>query len=116
MGLEFWERLSDYLTFVEMALMEEALVMLDFSPRQISENLQYLNRFEATAEELERKVLPRPYAKKIWNGYFDDQKGFYIKCYDIVSEMNKKQFLEAMGEQGSAIEKDLMLALKGLKL
>jgi Fe-S-cluster containining protein len=111
-GLTFWERLSDYLTYVEMALMEEALVMLDFSPRQISENLEFLNRFEATPEELKQKVLSEDFARKIWNGYFEDQRGFFIKCFEIVSQMSKKQFHEALGEQGSMIEKDLLASLR----
>lgn len=115
-GAQFWERLSDYLTYVEMALMEEALVMLDFSPRQISENLEFLNRFEATPAELQLKTLPEVRLRKIWNGYFEDQEGFFIKCFHIVSQMTKKQFKEAMGEQGKMLEKDLLLSLKAMSL
>lgn len=115
-GSNFWERFSDYLTYVEMALMEEALVMLDFSPRQISDNIDYLNRFEANSSERVQKELPEKLARKIWNGYFDDQLGFYKKCYEIVANMTKTQFKEAMGEQGQVIEKDLMKGLRALKL
>lgn len=115
-GKEFWDRFSDYLTYVEMALMEEALVQLDFSPRQISENLEYLNRFEATPEELKQSVLPEKLARKLWNGYYADQIGFFKRCHEIVSNMNKSQFLEAVGEQGAMIEKNLLGSLRKLDI
>lgn len=114
-GLEFWDHMSNYLTYVEAALMEEALVMLDFSPRQISDNLNYLNRFEATPQELKMDVLPLELAKELWNGYYDDQVGFYKKCFAIVSEMNLKDFKVAMGDQGQVLEKELMQSLSVLK-
>jgi hypothetical protein len=113
-GMSFWERMSDYLTYVEAALMEEALVMLDFSPRQISENLAYLNRFEATKEELKQNVLPLPVAKELWNGYFDDQPDFYKKCYAVVMNMTSRDFKVAMGEQGAGLEKDLLESLRNV--
>jgi len=114
-GLEFWDAANNYLTYVEAALMEEALVMLDFSPRQISDNLAYLNRFEASDKELKMKVLPLGLAKELWNGYFEDQAGFYKKCFAIVSEMGLKEFKLAMGDQGQMLEKELLLRLKTIK-
>lgn len=114
-GMGFWDLTSNYLTYVEAALMEEALVMLDFSPRQISQNMGYLNRFEATREELKMDSLPLELAKDLWNGYFDDQKGFYKKCYQIVTEMTAKSFKEAMGEQGHVLQQDLLEGLAELK-
>jgi Fe-S-cluster containining protein len=111
-GLSFWDRMSDYLTFVEAALMEEALVMLDFSPRQISENLAYLNRFEATPLELKQEVLPLSLARELWNGYFEDQAGFYKKCYSVVMNMKPTDFKQALGEQGKFLEQDLLESLR----
>lgn len=45
-GQKFWAVLSDYLSYVEMALAEECLVQLDFSPRDLSDQLFYLNKRE----------------------------------------------------------------------
>lgn len=114
-GMQFWDRMSDYLTYVEAALMEEALVMLDFSPRQISENLAYLNRFDATEEELKTNYLDKKKAIELWNGYFDDPSGFYIKSHEIICNLNKRQFKEVMGEQGLMLEKDLISSLNALE-
>lgn len=112
MGSEFWKQMSDYLTYFEMALMEEALIQLDFSPRQMNEGLGYLNRREATPAELKAKNLSEAKAKKIWNGYFDDPVGFYKKCFRIVSEMSPSQVREALGELGEQIEENVLESLR----
>lgn len=106
-GINFWEHMNDYLTYVEMALMEEALVMLDFSPRDISNLLGYLNRDHATNTELKNWNLPKHKAIKLWNGYYDEQENFYKKCYGLVKKMTKKDFYTAMGLQGKNIESNL---------
>lgn len=111
-GLRFWEQVSDYLTYVEMALMEEALVMLDFSPRQISDLLGYLNRQEATKTEMRSAALPEKKARALWNGYFDDQEGFFKKSFQIVSELDRRAFKELLGETGQELEDQLRKAFE----
>lgn len=110
-GLLFWQNLNDYMTYVEMALMEEALVHLDFSPRQVSGMLDYLNRYEATKAEMKSNVLPEAQAIKLWNGYYEDQPGFFMKCYEIVNGMSKSQFREAIGLIGEEREQLLFESL-----
>lgn len=113
-GLKFWDSLSNYLWYVELALLEEALVMLDFSPRQIMELLDYHNRHEASEEEL-TPVLEERKARELWNGYYEDQEGFYKKCFDIVANIDKKSFHEMLGEQGQSLEEDIFTLLPQLK-
>jgi hypothetical protein len=114
-GLNFWDKLSSYLWYVELALLEEALVMLDFSPRQVMTLLDYHNRYEGTAAEKKSWVLPEAKAKELWNGYYDDQVGFYKKSYKIISELDKKAFHEMIGEQGQDLEEELFMMLNNLK-
>lgn len=106
-GLKFWEGLSNYITYVEMALMEEALVMLDFSPRQISDLLGYLNVESATKLEMKSPRMPEKKARDLWNGYFDDQEGFFKKCFQIVSELDRRSFQELLSEPGERLEASL---------
>lgn len=115
-GLSFWEKLGSYLWYVELALLEEALVMLDFSPRQVMTLLDYHNRFEGTAAELKSRVIPEKTSRELWNGYYDDQEGFYKKAYNIVANIDKKSFHEMIGEQGQSLEEDLFSILPRLKL
>lgn len=115
MGMEFWKQMNDYLTYVEMAMMEEILVHLDFSPRQISECLQFLNRHEASATEMKTDTLTEARARKLWNGYFDEQEDFFRKTYKMATEMTPKNFREAMGELGEEIESSLLESLAELQ-
>lgn len=99
-GKKFWKTTLDYLSYVEMVLCEEALVHLDFSPRQISELLGYINRHDGTKTELKTDSMDLKTAKKLWNGYFDTQEAFYIKSLEVVKSFDKKQMTEAMGDLG----------------
>jgi hypothetical protein len=114
MGEEFWKQMNDYLTYVEMAVMEEILVQLDFSPRQISDCLQYLNRQEGSPAELKTHNLSEAKARKLWNGYFEDQEAFFLKAHRIARELTPKSFREAMGELGEEIEASLFESLDEL--
>lgn len=109
-GLKFWDELSNYMSYVEMALMEEALAMLDFSPRQVSDLLGYINRKEGTQAELKSSVIPEKKARELWNGYYDDQEGFFKKSFEIVSNLDKRSFQELLGETGERLEENLRKA------
>lgn len=109
-GKKFWKEALDYLSYVEMALAEEALVYLDFSPRQISDLLDYINRYQGTKLELKSDSLELKKAKLLWNGYYEDQPGFFLKTSKIVKDFNRKQFSEAMGELGEKLTDRLIKA------
>lgn len=106
--------MSDYLTYVEMALMEEALIRLDFSPRQISACFTYLNCDTGTKEEKKSWSMPEKTAKVFWRDYDSDQEGFFIKCFKIVSTFDRSDFKEMMGEQGLDIQNQLLAIYKTL--
>lgn len=106
-GLKFWAVLSDYLSYVEMALAEECLVQLDFSPRDLSDQLFYLNKREFDQAEISQVSLSKEEDKKIWNAY-DDRISFYKKCFAIVQKLDRKQFKEILGEQGLSLEEEVL--------
>lgn len=111
-GFEFWDKLSNYISFVEMALMEEVLLKLKFSPLEISEQTHYLNRTKLLPKEKPPLYFSEEYSKTIWKGYYPDQTGFYKKCYQIVSDFSPYQFKKALGEMGLSIQKELLDAGK----
>jgi len=106
-GLLFWECLKDYLSYIEMALAEDCLVMKDFSPRDLSDQLDFLNRREFNQKEKKQTQLSAEEIKKYWNGYHDPVN-FYISCHDLVEKMNRKYFKEIIGEQGLNLEKKVV--------
>lgn len=101
-GQNFWKDLSDYLSYIEMSFAEECLVQLDFSPRDISDQLVFLNRTEWTSEETVQTVLNTKEFKLFWNGY-DQFEEFYIKCFNHVQNLSKKEFKVIMGDQGQSL-------------
>lgn len=106
-GLKFWAVLSDYLSYVEMALAEECLVQLDFSPRDLSDQLLYLNKRDFEADEVAQKSILASEMRKLWNGY-DDSVEFYKKCFAIVQKIDRNQFKEILGRQGLELEKEVL--------
>ena len=109
-GIGFWAELNTYLNFVEMALLSEVLVHMDFSPRLLNECLSYLNRNQGTSEQMQPSI-PRDEARRLWNGYFDDQVGFYKSCYEMVQSFDNKRLAEIMGQQSAGIEKKLFASM-----
>lgn len=114
-GLRFWEKLSGYLSYAEMTLLEEALVNLDFSPRQISACLDYVNRREASAREIGNPSLPLAKWKELWNGYDSEIESFYRKCAREVRAFDRERFREALGEWGAGEEAKTLQALRKMK-
>lgn len=108
-GMKFWFDLSEYLTYVEMALLEEALIRLDFSPRQISDQLGYLNRKTSTVAEARSWVIPEKVARDLWNGYFDEQEVFFKRTLEIVSQFTRRDFNEALGDLGEKIMNQVLV-------
>jgi hypothetical protein len=115
-GLKFWKNLGDYLHGIEMTLMEECLVQMDFSPRQVSDLVDYLNRYEGTKEELASKTLSAKLHKELWNGYEDDIPGFYKKCYQFIGHSSKGELRESMGMFVEELEQKVEESIDELNL
>lgn len=106
-GKRYWTDLYDYLSFVEMALAEDNLVNLDFSPREVSAQLVYLNMQTWTEAEKTQRTIDKNHYKKIWNGYTSEIE-FYIKCYELVQNMDQKYFIDLAGSLGAKLEKEVL--------
>ncbi len=106
-GLKFWAVLSDYLSYVEMALAEECLVQLDFSPRDLSDQLEYLNKRDFDQAETVQRQLSQEIDRKLWNGY-SDKLEFYKKCFAIVTKLDRNHFKEILGQQGLGLEREVV--------
>jgi len=117
-GIRFWNEVSDFQTYVEMALMEDALVHLGYSPRQLSDSLRYI---KWDAEEKASVTLKKAWSlspsvfKSLWSDHHEDIEGFYQKCYTHVLSFDRKNYEEAMGEFGLRLEKKLILRAQSLK-
>lgn len=108
-GLRFWKALGDFLHHVEMALAEEALTHLDFSPRQVSEQLEFY-------EPSKNAKSPNPERwKQLWNSYADPEQ-FYRKAHQFVENLTREGFEEALGEIGLKLERKLLSQIRRIQL
>ncbi|MCK6597816.1 MAG: hypothetical protein L6Q37_05590, partial [Bdellovibrionaceae bacterium] len=112
-GQLFWKHLEDYLSYLEMALAEEVLVYHDYSPRELSEQLDFLN-IDPDQMNLKKllgqKSLPIPQAKKLWKHYWQKEEEFYIKAAEFVDELPLKQIKEIQGALGTDLLQKLLEA------
>lgn len=97
-GLMFWSEFGDFLHLLELSVMEECLVQLDFSPRQMSELLPLIDRQTHLEHRKLPPVTPEEY-RRIWNHY-DSPEEFFRKCYRIASGLKPKDLRELLGESG----------------
>lgn len=112
-GESFWKMLEEYLAYVELALLEECLIRLDFSPREISVSLPLISKFEGEDDESQAMRMTPEEARGYWKkDSYQDIEGFYKKTYEIVCSLKEHEFKEAMGDQGLIIEKDLFAHYK----
>lgn len=103
-GMTFWRLLGDYLHHVEMCLSEEAMVHLDFSPRQVSEQLDVL-----VPNQTARR-LPSASQKRLWNGY--ERKEFYLKSAKWVRGLTRDQMPEILGQMGLRKQKAVLAQIR----
>lgn len=101
-GQQFWSNLNDYLSYLEMALAEECLVQKDFSPRDISDQLKYLNMSSWEKNEKKQRVLDAKDWKIFWNGYSSPEE-FYVACYNYVENLQLKDVKAILGLQGESL-------------
>jgi len=113
-GLEFWKSLENYISFIEMSLMEEALNQMNFSPRRVVDMIDFLNRSEPLSKEWNRRELTRAQMGIIWEGVSYTPENFYKKCFQIIKKLNRRTFLEIIGEKGQELEAQVVK--KGLTL
>lgn len=117
-GKSFWNKVSRFQTYVEIALMEEAMVHLGYSPRQLSDNLKYI-RYDLKNEkptQFERKswVLQKEKFTALWGDYRNHGEEFYKNCYKHIKSLDSGQFRGAVGELGLKLENELYESVKKL--
>ncbi len=106
-GQTFWKKMNDYLSFTEMALAEDCLVLKDFSPRDMSDQLVYLN-FSDFDQIDDYKLSAQKY-KKMWNGY-TDEVDFYKSCYQLVENHSRTDFKKILLKLGLELEQEVFKA------
>lgn len=108
-GQAYWKKSLDYLSAIEMGLAEEALARLDFSPRQVSDQLEFFNRKVLSVQETQSNQLSQQTFNKIWNGIHDIE-AFYVKTLEVVKSLKRQDVKSLMGEHGEVLTQKLVQA------
>ncbi len=111
-GFDFWGELQDYISYIEMIFMEEALTKSGFTAIDISEQIYFLNEFKKNPKEKFSFYLNEKFYSKIWGKYFNKEIEFYKKSAEIISNFSKKKFKNLLGEKGKELEKNLIIDIK----
>lgn len=102
-GLRFWSLFGDYLHHVEMCLAEEALVHLDFTPRDLSRQLDAL-------------IAPKKKTgSSLWKTY-RDRADLYRRTAEWVGNLSRQGFEDALGSEGLKKERKVLSRIGRIQL
>lgn len=105
-GSLFWQAFENYLSYLEMALAEEVLVYNDYSPRELSSQLEYLDG--------NRETLTSTTYEKIWKHHLNKEEEFYMNSARFVNDLPITQISDIKGELGNTLALILKEKLKGI--
>ena len=88
--------------------MEEYLVHRGFSPRQVEQQVGYLNRKKGTKTELRGWLMPKPLYDMHWWDFANQEEKFFIDAYNFVLNFDRKSLQQSMGELGKRLEADVI--------
>lgn len=108
-GQEFWYSLENYLSYLEMGLAEEVLVYNDYSPRDMNEQLAYLDIDFKMQKMTSSKKISALNLKKIWKHNYKTEEEFYIKSYQFVTGLTAKHRSEILGTLGVELFEKLQI-------
>lgn len=111
-GQRLWVKVSDYLSEAEIALTEEVAGLLGFSPSQVSDCLEYVNRFEATESEMATPGIPLNEWRGLWDGRHNEIEDYYKRCYEEALKFDRGRYLESVGEPGQKREAKMLAQLE----
>lgn len=111
-GFEFWGELQDFISYIEMIFMEEALTKSGFKAVDISEQIYFLNEFKKAPKEKFSYYLEEEFYSKIWKKYYQNEILYYKKTAEIINNFSKTKFKKLLGEKGTELEKNLILNIK----
>lgn len=107
-GQQFWQKFENYFSYLEMGLSQEVLVYKDFSPKDVTTQLEYLM--------LDKKVkITAGMYKKIWKHFYGQERNFYIQAAEFVNQLPSAQMKEILGETGIEIKKQMLAAFEEIK-
>ncbi len=108
-GLRFWQGLGEYLAVLEMCLLEEALALHGFSPREQNASLEFLNMQTCTPELWRAEAMPAALEKELWRDWANEKEKFYELCFHWIRDLKRPDFLRLLPPGVKELEADLLV-------
>lgn len=106
-GHTFWQKFENYFSYLEMGISQEILAYKDYSPRDVTAQLEYLM--------VQKKVrFNSGKYQKIWKHFYNQEEEFYRQSAQFAVAMPTSQIEEILGETGEDIRSDLVSAHRRL--
>lgn len=116
-GLLFWELFGDYVHHLEMALAQDCMVSMGFSPDVIDLQLEYMSCETGTPEELATDSLADSVHASYWKDWGDnDSIDYYQSCAKYAKSLQNKDLEEMIDNEGRRMEQDLKSVIATLNL
>ena len=107
-GLEFWERLGDYLHVCEMVLAQDCVVSMGLPPDCIDGQLEYINCATGTPEELAINSMSVPLHRSYWVDWSGDIEEYYLSCCRYLKNLSPREIGELLRDEIHEIDEDLL--------
>jgi len=117
LGKKFWKQLGDHLFLLDMSLSEEILADMGFSPRQVSDQLEWL-KIENLQDSKLGSISPRARTarlKKLWPPEFQDPFTFYDECYRLALKYKRSSMKQILGDLGKESETKMIQLLQSTR-
>jgi hypothetical protein len=116
-GLLFWELFGDYVHHLEMALAQDCMVSMGFSPDAIDLQLEYMSCETATPEELKTDSMPDALSNSYWQDWGNqDYQEYYRACARYAHDLKPQLINDMIDEEGFHMQDELKTIITQLNL
>ncbi len=110
-GTEFWAKFEKYVSALELALAQEALLSLGLTLPEIELSARFRPRYGAPDPHGFTGAKLQAEEARAWVEMGGDKIGFYRQCHEIVRSLAPRDGEALMGEDGAAAAEELFGAL-----
>ena len=100
-GKSFWKKINQYLKMAETELSQYAMLKLGWNPSKIKTHRVTTSDFQL--EDEEGNIIEENYTR-LWGDWAGREAEFYMKCYEIVSQVDATTFKNITGLKREILE------------
>lgn len=106
-GIEFWAKFEKFVSALEVALAQEALLTLGFDEEEIQRSLKFLPNYASPNPHGYQGERLKLEIEKSWLEFGKDRVAFYLRCHQAIAELTPESVQEILGREGVALEDEL---------